>query len=170
MAATVSLTLGSGTSHLPAFSFRFCLMVLLRTFALSTCTGRRHHHCEWQLGGVMPNRRGQFALRSALAAAVPAVRSIRPDCNDMSTTRLCRRYRNRCLCVLAVVGIPQHKRKGRAGCNAGPADMRGQRMNPTSGQRATRQTCGNARFDTGWVNLCRMLYEAFRILVQGAAG
>lgn len=37
------LTCGRGTSHLPAFSFRFCLMVLLRTLARSTCksqTGR----------------------------------------------------------------------------------------------------------------------------------
>ena len=30
-------TFGSGTSHLPAFSFRFCLMVLLNTLARSTC-------------------------------------------------------------------------------------------------------------------------------------
>jgi hypothetical protein len=30
-------TLGSGTSHFPAFCFRFCLMVLLSTLALSTC-------------------------------------------------------------------------------------------------------------------------------------
>ena len=32
-----ALTLGNGTSHLPAFCLRFCFMVLLRTFALSTC-------------------------------------------------------------------------------------------------------------------------------------
>mmetsp|Transcript_25737 Transcript_25737/g.76163 ORF Transcript_25737/g.76163 Transcript_25737/m.76163 type:complete len:321 (-) Transcript_25737:215-1177(-) len=31
-------TFGSGTSHLPAFSFRFCLIVLLSTLALSTCS------------------------------------------------------------------------------------------------------------------------------------
>jgi len=31
------LTFGSGTSHLPAFSLRFCLMVLLSTLARSTC-------------------------------------------------------------------------------------------------------------------------------------
>ena len=37
-----SRTLGRGTSHFPAFCFRFCLMVLLSTFALSTCS--RHHH------------------------------------------------------------------------------------------------------------------------------
>ena len=30
-------TLGKGTSHLPAFCLRFCLMVLLKTLALSTC-------------------------------------------------------------------------------------------------------------------------------------
>jgi len=29
-------TLGKGTSHLPAFSFRFCLTVLLKTLARST--------------------------------------------------------------------------------------------------------------------------------------
>lgn len=34
-----SLTLGSGTSHLPAFSLRFCLMVLDSTLARSTCNG-----------------------------------------------------------------------------------------------------------------------------------
>ena len=37
------LTFGSGTSHLPAFSLRFCLMVLLSTLALSTC---EHHACQ----------------------------------------------------------------------------------------------------------------------------
>ena len=31
------ITLGKGTSHLPAFCLRFCLMVLLKTLALSTC-------------------------------------------------------------------------------------------------------------------------------------
>mmetsp|Transcript_21106 Transcript_21106/g.58603 ORF Transcript_21106/g.58603 Transcript_21106/m.58603 type:complete len:211 (+) Transcript_21106:649-1281(+) len=31
-------TLGKGTSHLPAFSFLFCLMVLLSTLARSTCS------------------------------------------------------------------------------------------------------------------------------------
>src|SRR5689334_15085397 len=30
------LTLGIGTAHLPAFSFRFCLIVLLSTLALVT--------------------------------------------------------------------------------------------------------------------------------------
>lgn len=30
-------TLGNGTSHFPAFSFLFCLMVLLNTLARSTC-------------------------------------------------------------------------------------------------------------------------------------
>ena len=29
-------TFGRGTSHLPAFCFRFCLIVLLNTLALST--------------------------------------------------------------------------------------------------------------------------------------
>ena len=33
-----TVTFGKGTSHLPAFCLRFCFMVLLRTFALSTCT------------------------------------------------------------------------------------------------------------------------------------
>lgn len=30
------ITFGKGTSHLPAFSFRFCLTVLLNTLARST--------------------------------------------------------------------------------------------------------------------------------------
>lgn len=34
-------TFGSGTSHLPAFSFLFCLMVLLRTFARAVCGFQR---------------------------------------------------------------------------------------------------------------------------------
>lgn len=33
-------TLGSGTSHLPAFSLRFCLMVLLSTLARAVCGWR----------------------------------------------------------------------------------------------------------------------------------
>ena len=37
-------TFGSGTSHLPAFSFRFCLMVLLKTLARSTCRSKRKAH------------------------------------------------------------------------------------------------------------------------------
>ena len=32
-------TLGSGTSHLPAFSLRFCLMLLLSTLARVVCAG-----------------------------------------------------------------------------------------------------------------------------------
>jgi hypothetical protein len=37
-------TFGSGTSHLPAFSFRFCLMVLLKTLARSTCKVKHQAH------------------------------------------------------------------------------------------------------------------------------
>ena len=36
-------TLGSGTSHLPAFSLRFCLMVLERTFARLVCSRSRRY-------------------------------------------------------------------------------------------------------------------------------
>jgi hypothetical protein len=38
--SAIGRTLGSGTSHLPAFSLRFCLIVLLRTLARAVCERR----------------------------------------------------------------------------------------------------------------------------------
>mmetsp|Transcript_48054 Transcript_48054/g.154009 ORF Transcript_48054/g.154009 Transcript_48054/m.154009 type:complete len:200 (+) Transcript_48054:113-712(+) len=41
--SAIARTLGRGTSHLPAFSLRFCLMVLLSTLARAVCSRSRRY-------------------------------------------------------------------------------------------------------------------------------